>query len=233
MRGAAVSALILTIAAVLTQGDYSQIANLDYGTDMPNHGCMASTLCSVMQMQSYLRTGVDPGRLSPAFLMIEAGTIPGDDVIVLHGFSSPILGWQLAHDWGSCPVELCPKSTLTVRGMTAYNPDGRDDAREAALPFRVGNFTGYADLPNCQTAYSWLATRPGAAVIVGTDGYPCYAIMGLDSHGRGIWLTHYGISGPAQIDYLDAVAGQQRWDAMTLNSCCFGPENYVAGIEMK
>lgn len=208
-------------------GDYTRIASLNYRSDDPtarliDHTNPAAVVCFGLQMQAYLRTGIDTP-LSPRYLRIKAGSKPGDDVTVQHGFSNPRFAWQLARDYGSCPAEMCPWYTI-------WSTAAMDNA---AKVYRAGpTIYGYETIPSYTAALIQLAAKPGDYIHVATDGWEAYAIVGVDQSGRGIWVDCYKRSGPARVQLLDIAAGESLWSRMTTGRS-FGPENYVLGVGMR
>lgn len=208
-------------------GDYTNIANLNYTSNDPYHGSPSSVCCSIMQMQHYLRTGQDIPR-SPQYLRIRAGIeVPfqGDDIYPGHGFSSPWLAVRLVADYGSCPASMCTWGNLIPT-----------PAMEAAAQEVRGtyDFRTLWDIPDYVAAleYLKLPENRGDAVMLSTDGYSYYGIIGVDQQGKGIWLDHYMRLGKARIQHLGLEDGQRLWDAQIRGNMYGPPEAYMAVMLM-
>lgn len=175
--------------------------------------------CAAMQVQHHLRTGEDVP-LSPQFLITVAGRLSStDDITIRHGWSSPILGWQLAHSFGSCPAPLCTRLGILTEAM-----------HDAAVPFRVGQeFLTLFQIPDYPSAVAYLAEHPGAVVILTTSGRRAYAIIGVDEEGRGVWLDYWRRATPAVL-HMSAADGTETWNAMLYADKELGPENFLVVV---
>lgn len=217
MKTGSLLPVLLMLAALLTApatgSGQTTVAGLNYQTgSVLINGVPADAACSIMQAQHWYRTGEDVP-LSQMFLRLVAAEYP--DVYVVHGFSSPHLAWQLCHDHGACPA--------TMKPWTAA-------ARTAALTFRVGGLLTLADVPDYAAALVHLQAHPGDGILLATDGYQSYAIVGVDEDLRGVWVDHYRSGGRAAVLLLDETDGSVLWDAM-LYGQSLGPENYMVVIQ--
>lgn len=180
----------------------------------PINGEPAAVWCDVMQWQHFVRTGENV-TLSPQYVLSTAAK-RYEDVYLLHGLSSPALGWQIAHDFGSCPQALCPRRTLT--------PERCDSA---AAPYRVGGLLTLAAIPDCTAAMAFVSANPGAAVVLTTDGYDSYALLDVDQD-HGLWITHDS-SGRAVLQWLDVAQGSALWESM-IRGNWFPADNYMVAV---
>lgn len=211
------------------RGDYAQIANLDYRTQRVyrENWAPSACCCSIMQMQHYLRTGVDTP-LSAKYLCVKAGTAdPRDDIGSWHGFSSTWLAVKLVADHGSCPDAMY--QPLRVRITPQMEA-------EAALRKGRYDFLQLADVPDYAAALTHLAANPGDAVLLGDywtwDGY---AIVGVDAEGNGIWVRHFQTDGPAEVRHLGVADGSVIWDDLVYNENPRGipPEAFMVVMRMR
>jgi hypothetical protein len=183
------------------------------------HAVPCAQFCNVGTLQAYLRDGSNTP-LSSQFLLsvIGASDGPFGTITIPHGASSPQLIWQWMHYKGSPPEWVCPRVTINVT-QAQY---------DAAYPYRVGRFIGLATIPDYRAAVQYLAAHPGAAVVLTTDGYQSYSIVGLKD-GKGIWLE-YQRPGRPTVRYLTEAEGAAIWDSM-VNGNTHPPASYMAGVD--
>lgn len=173
--------------------------------------------CAAMQVQQFGRDGSDIA-LSPQYMITVAGRLqPRDDITIQHGWSSAILGWQLAHSFGAPPASMYTQ----VRGVLT------DEVHEAAQQFTVGQeFMTFNQLPNYPSTLGYIAQHPGAVAILTTSGRRAFAIIGVDAEGRGLWLDYWQRTVP-QVLHLSEPDGVATWNAMLYADKELGPENFM------
>lgn len=180
-----ISALTSQVYAQDFVGDYNNIANLNYVSDDCKKGAPTSIGLAICQMQDYLQFGIDIPR-SPHFLRWEAGMeMPGiqDDIYPVHGMSSPWLMIRVCSEIGAPSLALCPRTTAGRFTQEMYD--------EAEMLRRSNGLWTLNEVPDYPSALIHLANNHGDAIQLATDGYDGYAILGVTSEGRGIWLRFY------------------------------------------
>ena len=215
------TAIALTASTVSAQGDYSQIANLNYSS-IPKSWLIQDAyvapccFCDVMQMQSYLRTGIDSGPLSPQYMMTQAGPkYLNYSSNFVHGFGA-FVGAAIAGSKGSCSASLCPPMTRTLT----------DQMQSEAVPNRTAEiFLTLPDIPDYSSAIQYISENHGSAVVLTTGSYRAFAIIGV-SQGRGIWLDHWKNTGPPRVLLLTAEEGEAKWRYM-IEGQTYTPDNYM------
>lgn len=180
-----------------------------------DHWYVPHCFTAAMQWQEFLRSGRDVP-LSAEYLTIKAAEYDG--VSKRHGWSSPLLGWQLAYSFGAPPAEMCQSL------MTKVTPE--IDA--AALEFCVGaEFKTWYDVPDYPTALAYLSEHPGAMVILTTYGRRGYAILGVDLEGRGLWFDPNHVGQPT-VGPKSLADGAVLFDTMIYGGePQYGPENFL------
>lgn len=211
--------------------DYTKITALRYSAApswLTDHYYVACRFCDVMQMQAYLRTGVDPGPLSPQFMTICAAEWDGPGgTNIGHGWSSPLLGWGIAEKYGACRSTTCPQK---ARKLT-------DAMKSEAAQFRVGSqFLLLKDIPDYPAAVAHLAANHGDGFVLSNAGRKSYAIIGVDAQGRGIWLDGSGTTPPKVVAKSEA-DGIAAWRSMLYDQRNRGgtypPEQFMVGLTMR
>lgn len=209
----AIVGLCVGAASCFAQGDYAQIGNLNYRnspTDLDNWA-QANNCCSIMQMQRWLREGIDVP-LSARYLVTKAASeSPTDQIRFFHGFTSAWLAVRLDADYGSCPASMYP---LTQWRIT---PAMEAEAAKVKGRYDFLTLTGAPTppaVPDYAAALVHLKANPGDAVLLSQYGFDGYAIVGVDADGKGIWIRHYKQRGKPQILHLDEAAGKPLWDKM-------------------
>lgn len=212
-------------------GDYSKITALKYSAApslMPDHYYVACRFCDVMQMQHYLRTGIDVGPLSPQFMTICAAEWDGPGgTNIFHGWTSPLLGWGIAEKFGTCLAKTCGPMTAKLT----------DAMKSEALQFRVGSqFLLLKDIPDYPAAVAHLAANHGDAFVLSCAHRKSYAIIGVDSQGRGIWLDGTK-NKPPRVLAMSETDGIEAWRSMLYGQRNSGgtypPEQFMVGLTMR
>lgn len=207
-------------------GDYNNIANLNYVSDDTGNGAPTSIGLAICQMQDYLQFGIDVPR-SPHFLRWEAGReVPGsgDDIFPYHGMSSPWLMIRVCSEIGAPSLALCPRTTAGRFTQEMYD--------EAEMLRRPNGLWTLNEVPDYPSALIHLANNRGDAIQLATDGYDGYAILGVTTEGRGIWLRFYDGRNfnfnirPGVVDTPTEQEGINRWNRMIQNNS-LDPINYM------
>jgi hypothetical protein len=191
-------------------GDPAKIPTLRFSS-VPkarwDHYIVPCNFCDAMQIQYYMRTGVDPGPLSPQYTITSIGQRdPRDDITTLHGWSSPWLGVSICQQFGSCAAALCPPNPLTFKVSAAAKADAEKYKTS-------GEFLQLKDVPDYPAAVKHIAAHPGDVCILTNEGRESYAIIGVDAQGRGIWLDHNRV-GPPLVRHLTEAEGAAIWSRM-------------------
>ena len=187
-------------------GDYSKIAELNFSTTptsiLADHYVAPCCSCDGMQVAIYMQTGVDPGPLSPQYMMTTAwydGTTGP-----YHGFNA-FNGADIAGRVGSCPAAMCEPGTLI---LTPAMDEAAAKNRTAEI------FLTMATIPDYPSALDYLATHPGSVVVLTTGSYRAYSIIGIDIEGKGIWLDRWKVKGQPKVLHLTEADGIARWNTM-------------------
>lgn len=208
---------LLLVAAI------AQVDALPFHSDNTDHGSPTSCAVAALQIQKAVRTNnYTVGPLSTEYILRKAGQKSYfDNINARHGISSGRLLWQYCFDFGSCPLSMCPTPT---RRLTT-------DMHSAALPYRCGVLLGLADVPDHQSALEHLAANYGDCILLTTDGYRAFLLIGIDEFGNGIWLDFYSQQ-RARLQYLDYAAGNALWNDMLYGND-FTADNYLTVFTMR
>lgn len=175
---------------------------------------VAACFCDVMEMQEWKRSGVDVP-LSPQF-MSRIAAREYEDVYFPHGWSNPILGWDLSSRFGSTPASI-------------YKPIITDVMEAEALKYRVGqDFYTWYQVPDYPSAVEYIKVNDGSAAIITTGGRRAYAIIDVDINGLGIWVDHNGRKNQRPlVTHKAETEGVEIWNSMIYGQGELGPENFV------
>ena len=227
----AAPAAAAVVAAPL--GDYSKIDSLKYSAApayLTDRHYVAGRFADVMQMQAYLRTGVDPGPLSSQFLnYVIAENERG--VSKQHGWSSPLLGQKYAALTGTCLASECVPPSSPIKLWMGKSTTAQ---KNSALKYRAGDaFVLFPEIKTYANALAFLRANRGAAFILTNSGRDADAIIGVDPAGLGIWLQATGTA-PAKASHKTLADGEAQWK-LRLHDQAGGlePANYLVGLTMR
>lgn len=185
--------------------------------------CVPSALCDILLAQYHLRTGLNPGPLSPQYTIIKAVESTAhlsrwdrNKIVLSHGWSSVRLGYTLGADHGACLETECP--TSASKATTSMNM--------SAARFKLGHeLVGYETVRDYPTTLDWIAKKKGNAVLVSSSGREGCAFLGIEN-GLGVCVNHYNqpIGKPFQPTLAEGDALIRR---LIQNG---SPENFIVGL---